>query len=49
MDISGLGYLLDGKYVVQEFKNGNLQIQRIELTNGSKDGAFRWKEFTKKE
>ena len=49
MDISGLGYLLDGKYVVHKFKNGNIQIQRIELDNGDKDGAFRWKEFTKKE
>jgi len=49
MDIAGLGYLVDGKYVIHKFKNGNLQIQRIELTNGSKDGAFRWKDLTKKE
>ena len=49
MDIAGLGYLVDGKYIIQKFKNGNLQIQRIELTTGDKDGAFRWKDFTKKE
>jgi len=49
MDIAGLGYLVDGRYVIQKFKNGNLQIQRIELTSGDKDGAFRWKDLTKVE
>ena len=49
MDIAGLGYIYDGKYNIHKFKNGNLQIQRIELTSGDKDGAFRWFDFTKKE
>ena len=49
MDIAGLGAAIDGKYVVQKFKKGNLQLQRIEHVNGDKDAAFIWKEFTKKE
>ncbi len=49
ISIAGLGNIDDGIYIVQKFKNGTLQIQREELSDGSAEGAFRWKDFSKKE
>ena len=39
--------MLNGKYRIDELKDGILKLQRVELENGESDGAYLRKEFIK--
>ncbi|MCK4661972.1 MAG: hypothetical protein KAT68_03860 [Bacteroidales bacterium] len=41
------GLLFNGKYRIDELKDGILKLQRVELENGESDGAYLRKEFIK--